>query len=67
MGAVPATWAGVAAAMVTLVLAVVSWRVSRSRTKRRELDEIEEQIKACDDPSIASMLRERWWLRKRRS
>jgi len=60
------TWAGALVAFLTSAASVAAWFVERSRKKQGDLDEIERQRLDTDDPSIGSMRRHRWWLRKRR-
>lgn len=60
------TWAGALIAFLAAAASVAAWFVERSRKKQEELDEIERQRLDTDDPSVGSMRRHRWWLRKRR-
>lgn len=61
------TWAGVLIAFLASAASVAAWFVNRSRQKQEDLDEIDSERQETDDPSIGSMRRRRWWLRKRKS
>lgn len=60
------TWAGALIAFLAAAASVAAWFVERARKKQGDLDEIEKERLDTDDPSIGSMRRHRWWLRKRR-
>ena len=62
-----ASWAGVVLAALSAAAAIAAFVVDKRRTKDEDLDKIDSERLATDDPSLGSMRRARWRLRKRKS